>query len=246
MMVESIRELRKICQEPPPQLPFLTKLYNRFSKFFSIYITKILLYTKITANQLNLIMFLIALIGIYLISIANFKFTIIGIIILHLEALLDAVDGEIARYQKKASPMGYFIDTLTHSAIHPLIFMAITINIYKSNPSILVVTFGFLGSIFMILSDIVSVLKHEAVFMQIIKSEQSNHNQIIEKKKINQNNQQAKSSSFKKVYKELNPILKYYVFLFALLFAGVFNQLYLLLIFYAITLPINWIVLSIY
>ncbi len=191
-MVESIKELRKICQQPPPELPFLTKIYNRTVKFLSIYMTKILIYTPITANQLNFIMFIMALVGIFLLSTADYFYVILGVIILHFEAFLDAVDGEIARYRKQQSPLGAFIDQLINSPIESLAFLAITINVYRTNSSLSVIIFGFLASIFMILTGVIKKFKHEVVFMEILKflKQSKQYNSI-------DNNTTPKSSFFK-------------------------------------------------
>lgn len=244
-MVESIKKLREICQQPLPELPFLIKIYVRILKFLSIYITKILLYTPITANQLNFIMFVMALVGIFLLSTANYFYVILGILILHFEAFLDAVDGEIARYRKQQSPLGAFIDSLMHGPIESLAFLALTINVYKTNPSLLIIILGFLAAIFIVLAGVITKIKHEVVFIEILKFlKQSKQYNTVDNIT---NNTILKSSFFlKKIYKELNPIVKYYVFLFILLFGAIFNKLYYVLLFYGIILPLNWIILSIY
>ena len=63
-MVESIEELRKICQRRDVRYQ---NAVEKFSRKFSIYFTKLLLCTGITANQVTLLNILIGMIaGVFL------------------------------------------------------------------------------------------------------------------------------------------------------------------------------------
>jgi hypothetical protein len=142
-MVESIKELRRICYEG-----YKGKMasYNKyFLMTFSIYITKLLLYTSVTANHVTLMMLALGVIG----SIFLFNgYFIIGLILIHLAQLLDSVDGEIARYRKKTSFLGMYFDTLYHVVTTPLMLFGFAYGIYSLYPNNLLILFGFLSAVF--------------------------------------------------------------------------------------------------
>ncbi|MBU1621985.1 MAG: hypothetical protein KJ597_00255, partial [Nanoarchaeota archaeon] len=70
-MVESIKELRKICQkrsylydkkrEENTSKPVEEYFYDQFLRLVSIYITKLFLYTSITSNQVTIISMIVGI-----------------------------------------------------------------------------------------------------------------------------------------------------------------------------------------
>ena len=142
-MVESISELRKICQ---------TK-YRRISRSefihraISIYITKLVLGTSISANQITVLDFVVGLVAVILISFTNIFITFAGLFLLLLWAVLDCVDGEVARYRGTVSVMGQYLDCLSSTAIVPVLFMSLTFRLYGAFHDITVFIFGFSASL---------------------------------------------------------------------------------------------------
>jgi len=140
MMVESIGELRKICVKSGP-----SQIYNRLLRPVSIYVTKILLYTPITANHVTIFMIMLGVFGSAMLFMGYFAF---GLILLHMTVLLDDVDGEIARYRKSMGFLGKFIDEIFHAVTTPLMFFGFAFGVYKMHPNDLLLVFGFLSAVF--------------------------------------------------------------------------------------------------
>ncbi|MBN4049037.1 CDP-alcohol phosphatidyltransferase family protein [archaeon AH-315-M20] len=142
-MVEPIKKLREICyKNHKGQLIF----YNQYIlRGISIYITKVLLYTPITANQVTLFMLIFGITG----SVFLFNgFFIIGLLLIHLAQLLDSVDGEIARYKKEKTMLGKYLDTIYHTITTPLMLFGFAYGTYNLYPNKLLIVFGFLSAIF--------------------------------------------------------------------------------------------------
>jgi len=146
-MVESIKELRKICQgesyvygkKPKIKEGKFTKkdlaeqnFYDQFLRFFSIYLVKIFLYTKITANQISIISMIVGAGAGLFFAVPNIWYWLIGFLVLHLFFVLDAVDGEVARYRKACSPMGRYFDVLAHGVVIAFVIMGMTYGIYQT------------------------------------------------------------------------------------------------------------------
>ena len=112
---ESIRELREKLQKNQLGHPILQRV-------LSIYITRAILPTRITANQVTVAMLLVGVA-----SAVPFFYGHIGwgLFLSYLCILLDASDGEVARYRKSYSLRGIYLDLVNHLAIQSWFFLAL-------------------------------------------------------------------------------------------------------------------------
>jgi len=142
MTVPPVKELKKICRKK-----IETVWYAKYVvRPYSIYITKILLYTPITANQVSLFGMIIGICGAFSIGYGTFRSGVVGVILLQFSYLLDCIDGEIARYRKQSSVNGIFIDFLGHRILIPLMFLGATFMIYMNTQNIFMLIVGILGA----------------------------------------------------------------------------------------------------
>jgi len=100
----------------------------------SIYLTYVLIKTKITANQITVIMTLCGIVGSVLLFIPNFWIKMLAFVFLYLNQILDSVDGEIARYQNKRSLRGIYVDDLQHHFVPALMIFGMVFSIIKVTP----------------------------------------------------------------------------------------------------------------
>jgi len=142
-MVESIKELRKICQSK--KQPLYMQLV---SMKISIYITKLLLYTKISADYVTMSMMVLLIIGSIFMAFGGLWMIFIGILIIHFTIILDNVNGEVARYWKEDGIIGTFLEQVYHNLAIPLIFFGLAYGIFLKTGLYLVLVFGFLATIF--------------------------------------------------------------------------------------------------
>jgi hypothetical protein len=113
--MESIPELRKLLQTNVLGHPILQRV-------LSIYITRVILPTRITANQITVIMLLVGVAS----AIPFFYGEIWwGLALSYLCILLDASDGEVARYRKTYSLKGIYLDLINHLAIQAWFFLGL-------------------------------------------------------------------------------------------------------------------------
>lgn len=114
--MESISELRKICQT--------NAIHCRY-RFISIYFTKLFLRTPVTPNQITLLSLVIGLSGALLLCLNDFFYSILGVVFLHSFFILDCIDGEVARYKKKVSLGGKYFERMCHQIINPTLFICL-------------------------------------------------------------------------------------------------------------------------
>lgn len=142
MTVPSVKELKIICRKKVE-----TVWYAKYVvRPFSIYITKILLYTPITANQVSFLSMIMGVCGAFAIGYGTFRSGVMGVILLQVSYILDCIDGEIARYHKQSSVNGIFIDFLGHRIVIPLIFFGAAFMIYMNTQNIYMLIVGILGA----------------------------------------------------------------------------------------------------
>jgi len=142
MNVPPVIELKKICRKKVE-----TVWYAKYMvRPFSIYITKILLYTSITANQVSLIGMTLGICGAFAIGYGTIQSGFVGVMLLQFSYLLDCIDGEIARYYKQSSVNGIFIDFLGHRIVIPLIFLGAAFMIYMNSQNLYMLIIGILGA----------------------------------------------------------------------------------------------------
>ena len=142
-MVESIEDLRKICQTK--KQPLYMELV---SMKISIYITKALLYTKISADYVTISMIALLIAGSALMAFGSLWAILAGILLIHFTVILDNVNGEVARYRKEDGRIGTFLEQVYHNIAVHLIFFSLAFGIFLKTSMPSIIAFGFLAAIF--------------------------------------------------------------------------------------------------
>lgn len=143
-MVESIKKLREICSSRKKQ-PLYMELV---SMKISIYITKLLLYTKISADYVTITMIVLLITGSILMAFGSLWTILTGILLIHFTVILDNVNGEVARYWKEDGLIGTFLEEVFHKLLVPLVFFSLAFGIFMGTGNKLILVFGFLSAIF--------------------------------------------------------------------------------------------------
>ena len=119
-----IDDMQQVCQqwtEDRNGKPVIAgSLFNRFIlRRLSIYVTWIFVALGIRAHTATLLMTLAGLAGIVLCIPHAIHMTVLGGLSYMLFDLLDAVDGEIARWNNSSSTKGLYLDQVSHVLIEP-------------------------------------------------------------------------------------------------------------------------------
>jgi len=153
-MTESIKELRKICQESRDREFYVLRWFDGilFRKV-SIYLTKLCLIMGISANQATFICFFIGITAGVFFVFADIRYWILGALLLYLSCVFDRVDGEIARYNKSAFTVGKYLDEMAGIFICSYIWACISFGTYSAIQDIRVLIFGFVAVMFFLLTN---------------------------------------------------------------------------------------------
>jgi hypothetical protein len=115
----TIKEMRAVCQQRRPnakgQMVWAGHWVNRLiNRHFSIYVTWLFVKLNISADQASLLMILTGLAGAALLIPHLLWLNIIGVFMVIFTEVLDCVDGEVARWTKKSSFKGLYLDLVNH------------------------------------------------------------------------------------------------------------------------------------
>ena len=107
-----------------------------FSVFFLRKLSKILTWLAVrvgaTPNQVTLISFAIGLYSAYCFSQGTFWQNFLGAILLQISIIVDCVDGELARYTRKFSQLGAWLDAVTDRVKEYMVFLGLAVGAEKS------------------------------------------------------------------------------------------------------------------
>ena len=129
------------------------KLANRandgfYSVFFLRKISKLFTWLavrlKMTPNQVTLISFAIGLLSAYEFSKGNFWAIFTGAVLLQLSIIIDCVDGELARYTRKFSQLGAWLDAITDRIKEYLVFFALAYGAAKNGRDLWIPAMGMM------------------------------------------------------------------------------------------------------
>lgn len=162
----SIKELRHQAQSSAPEAgrdPYV----GLTIRFFSIYITKFLLRTKISANQVTIISVLFFLAGATLFIFNIYWLYFLGCFLIYFSVVLDGCDGEIARLKvQKRRVGGIYTEPVSHDVQYALMFIPLTISAYLMGNSVLIIYIGFVATISKLLFRFIDVRFAKLVFFR--------------------------------------------------------------------------------
>jgi len=138
----SIKEIKKLSKKDHREMWYTRKVTRKISP----YITWLLLRTPITANQTTILMIFVGVIAGILFVMGSTLTTLIGALIFQFFFILDHVDGEIARGKDTCNVTGVYLDRLANFIVAPLIFAGLSIGVYQQFPSLGVLIFGLIAS----------------------------------------------------------------------------------------------------
>ena len=123
-----------------------------FLRRVSINITRFLVKTSITPNQVTFLSLVSALIASFFFYLANYQSLIIGAVFAQIALLLDFVDGEIARYKGLLSKFGAWFDAVTDRIKYIALLLTLSIGLYlkTANPLALILGMFAISNILMI------------------------------------------------------------------------------------------------
>ena len=222
--MESISELREICQKGAAR-----DLYRPFS----IYITKVFLYTPITANQTTGLFIVVGLIAIWLFTDGIYWKNVLAGALFLLYYILDYVDGEIARYRGSCLTSGVFLDLFGHALLNSAVFAGISFGIYHQYGDPVIFIPGFVAAI----SIGVSYATRYSNLFILDKQADSHKGDNLSLKSSGRLKRLVKGLQLRRIISSHVWWATLGIYHLALIFA-LADRMYIMLLFYAVTTPV--------
>lgn len=166
-MVESLKELNKICQKPRYR-----EVGNLMVRYFfrdaALPITWLVLHTNISANQVSIFSVFVAVLGVAMIGLSSNAASLTGALLLQFWYLLDHVDGQVARYRKTSSLTGRFLDFMMHHFVHAILFFGLALYAYGATQNFLFIIWGFFACISMAMFNVIYDTMYKTFFERIL------------------------------------------------------------------------------
>jgi phosphatidylglycerophosphate synthase len=142
--------MRERCQHRKPNSEGEVVLVGHWFKtsfvcHFSMYITWLFVRIGISANTTTFLAILCGLAGAALCIPHIFWLNVIGACLLMLDEVFDCVDGEIARWTKKSSLQGLYLDLVGHLLCNPLLAIICALHLYLLNGQTRYIYLAFLA-----------------------------------------------------------------------------------------------------
>ena len=118
------------------------------------YLSKILVRTRFSPNQVSIVSTLIGVLSGWLFAAGNF---LSGALLLQLSAIIDCVDGELARVLFKESRFGKWLDLAGDQVVHLTVFTGIALGLARSDPTSPALALGISAALGVIISFVVIV-----------------------------------------------------------------------------------------
>ncbi len=243
-MVESLKALNEICQKPRYKQVGNWMVRN-ILRDAALPITRLLLHTQVTANQVTLLSLVIGIFGGILFAFKPWGAFLAGAVLMQLWYLLDHVDGQIARYRGTACLTGRFFDYIMHHAIHGVIFFSLGVYCFSSTNNFYFVWWGFLTSLSMTMFNLMHDAKYKTFFEGLVglKTKTIYFEQTDESPN---ERKPVKRSALKQIFSLLHKSAEIHVLMNILSLAaivawltkGTWDLRFLLMIFYGITVPL--------
>ena len=123
----TIAQIREVCQPPAVRGRRNSEHWTAdvYLRDISPYLTRVLLRTPITANQVTWLMIATGVSAALVLLIPGLVGGILAALCGQLQMLWDCCDGEVARWRQKSSPTGVFLDRVGHYTTEGLIPIAL-------------------------------------------------------------------------------------------------------------------------
>ena len=129
-----------------------------FNRQISTRITRYLVMSSVTPNQVSVFSFLLGIAAAYFISTGIPLYLIIGGILVQLSFTFDCVDGEIARLKKLSSKKGAWFEDVSDELKNILLFFGITAGLYNQTGNWLVWMFGFIAVSSVLMTNLTAII----------------------------------------------------------------------------------------
>jgi hypothetical protein len=112
-------------------------------------IARVLYHTPVTPNMASWIGFIFCMIAAVMFAFGDYKWLVIGALVLELGNIFDMVDGDLARAKNMLSKYGHLLDSTLDAVFDFVIIIALTYSVWRVRPELHVWVIGMFSMYFL-------------------------------------------------------------------------------------------------
>jgi phosphatidylglycerophosphate synthase len=129
---------------------------RRLNKPISVRLTRyVLVRTPITPNQITLFAAALGVAGCALMASGRFAWVALGLLLEHVQSVLDGCDGELARVRFQQSKLGAWLDTFVDDVLNVLMTASAGLGLWRAGAGRWALVVGFGGAAMLVLSNLI-------------------------------------------------------------------------------------------
>lgn len=94
-------------------------------------LSKLLIHSPVSPNQISILSIFIGLAGAAMLAMGSWWWAVVGAVLFQISAIVDCVDGDVARAAFKESPLGKWLDIVGDQVVHAAVFAGIAIGLWR-------------------------------------------------------------------------------------------------------------------
>jgi phosphatidylglycerophosphate synthase len=98
-------------------------------------LSRLLVKTSVTPNQVSVASIVLGLVSAWLLAQGRWRDAVLGSILFQISAVVDCVDGDLARMVFKESPLGKWLDLVGDQLVHSGVFIGIAVGLLRAGTS---------------------------------------------------------------------------------------------------------------
>jgi phosphatidylglycerophosphate synthase len=118
-------------------------------------LSRLLIHTPVTPNQISVFATLVGVVAAGCFAAGAWRASVLGAVLLQLAAIIDCVDGDVARAVFKESPLGRWLDLVGDQVVHVSVFAGIGAGLWRAGTEAPVLTLAASAGIGVVLSFLV-------------------------------------------------------------------------------------------
>lgn len=103
-----------------------------FNRPVGRFLSKLLVHTSATPNQVSVVATILGVVSAWFMAQGDYSSVLVGAVLFQISAIIDCVDGELARIVFKESAVGKWLDIVGDQVVHIAVFLGVGIGLYRS------------------------------------------------------------------------------------------------------------------
>ncbi|HEU5080266.1 MAG TPA: CDP-alcohol phosphatidyltransferase family protein [Opitutaceae bacterium] len=123
-----------------------------FNRPLGRFISKLLVHTPVSPNQVSVVATILGVLSAFFMARGDYVAVLFGAALFQFSAIVDCVDGELARILFKESPLGKWLDIIGDQVVHIAVFLGVGVGLFRAHADAPVLALASIAAIGVVIS----------------------------------------------------------------------------------------------